>query len=155
MSFVGDMAKDYRLFIVAVLYRYRAGIPWRDLPERFGEWKNFVFPLARCCEKGFWLWFFEAFSNDPDNEYTLIDATIVQPYQHAAGAKKDPEATSETQCIGRSRIELMTRHNQTFKSASIFILSQTTLFQKSNKSPLPHVNLFTKHSPSSLKPSYE
>ncbi len=25
-------AKDNRLFVEAVLYRYRAGIPWRDLP---------------------------------------------------------------------------------------------------------------------------
>ena len=29
--FVGVTAKDNRLFIEAVLYRYRAGIPWRDL----------------------------------------------------------------------------------------------------------------------------
>ena len=29
---VGVTAKDNRLFIEAVLYRYRAGIPWRDLP---------------------------------------------------------------------------------------------------------------------------
>ena len=34
---VGVTAKDNRLFVEAVLYRYRAGIPWRDLPERFGE----------------------------------------------------------------------------------------------------------------------
>ena len=33
---VGRTAKDNRLFVEAVLYRYRAGIPWRDLPERFG-----------------------------------------------------------------------------------------------------------------------
>ena len=32
---VGVTAKDNRLFIDAILYRYRAGIPWRDLPERF------------------------------------------------------------------------------------------------------------------------
>ena len=30
----GVTAKDNRLFVEAVLYRYRAGIPWRDLPER-------------------------------------------------------------------------------------------------------------------------
>ena len=28
---VGATAKDNRLFVEAVLYRYRAGIPWRDL----------------------------------------------------------------------------------------------------------------------------
>ena len=33
---VGVTAKDNRLFVEAVLYRYRTGIPWRDLPERFG-----------------------------------------------------------------------------------------------------------------------
>jgi transposase len=37
---VGVTAKDNRLFVEAVLYRYRAGIPWRDPPERFGPWKN-------------------------------------------------------------------------------------------------------------------
>ena len=34
---VGVTAKDNRLFVEAVLYRYRAGIRWRDLPERFGQ----------------------------------------------------------------------------------------------------------------------
>ena len=32
---VGVTAKDNRLFVEAVLYRYRTGIPWRDLPTRF------------------------------------------------------------------------------------------------------------------------
>ena len=30
---VGVTARDNRRFVEAVLYRYRAGIPWRDLPE--------------------------------------------------------------------------------------------------------------------------
>ena len=29
---VGVTAADNRLFVEAVLYRYRAGVPWRDLP---------------------------------------------------------------------------------------------------------------------------
>src|SRR6187397_2428623 len=37
---VGVTARDNRLFVEAVLYRYRAGIPWRDLPERFGPWRT-------------------------------------------------------------------------------------------------------------------
>jgi transposase len=36
---VGGTAADNRLFVEAVLLRFRAGIPWRDLPERFGDWK--------------------------------------------------------------------------------------------------------------------
>ena len=37
---VGVAAADNRLFVEAVLFRYRAGIPWRDLPARFGDWKK-------------------------------------------------------------------------------------------------------------------
>ena len=39
---VGASAKDNRLFVEAVLYRYRAGITWRDLPERFGDFREFI-----------------------------------------------------------------------------------------------------------------
>ena len=42
---VGATAQDNRQFVEAVLYRYRAGIPWRDLPERLGNWKNDPSPL--------------------------------------------------------------------------------------------------------------
>ena len=36
---VGGTAADNRLFVEAVLFRFRAGVPWRDLPERYGHWK--------------------------------------------------------------------------------------------------------------------
>ena len=49
---VGVTAKDNRLFVEAVLYRYRAGIPWRDLPERFGPWKAVHPRFSRRAEKG-------------------------------------------------------------------------------------------------------
>jgi transposase len=34
---VGVTAVDNRLLVEAVLYRYRTGMLWRDLPEPFGE----------------------------------------------------------------------------------------------------------------------
>ena len=43
---VGVTAKDNRLFVEAVLYRYRAGIPWRDLPERFGDFASCTYASA-------------------------------------------------------------------------------------------------------------
>ncbi|KEQ53393.1 Transposase [Sphingobium chlorophenolicum] len=36
LGYVGTTAKDNRLFVEAVPYRHRAGIPYRDLPERLG-----------------------------------------------------------------------------------------------------------------------
>ena len=39
---VGGTAEDNRPFVEAVLYRFRTGCPWRDLPERFGSGKRSI-----------------------------------------------------------------------------------------------------------------
>ena len=51
---VGVTAKDNRLFVEAVLYRYRTGMPWRDLPERFGDWKAVHTRFTRWAKSGVW-----------------------------------------------------------------------------------------------------
>jgi transposase len=84
---VGVTAKDTRLFVDAVLYRYRAGIPWRDLPERFGDWKNVQRRWSRWAARGVWERMFTTLAADADNAYAMIDATIVRAHQHSAGAK--------------------------------------------------------------------
>jgi transposase len=85
---VGVTAADNRLFIEAVLYRYRAGIPWRDLPERFGDWKNIHRRFSRWAASGVWERVFRRLAEDADNEYAMIDSTIVRAHQHSAGAQK-------------------------------------------------------------------
>jgi transposase len=84
---VGVTAKDNRLFVEAVLYRYRAGIPWRDLPERFGDFRVIHTRHMRWSRKGVWERIFNALAEDADNEYAMIDATIVRAHQHSAGSK--------------------------------------------------------------------
>jgi len=85
---VGGTARDNRLFVEAVLYRYRAGLPWRDLPERFGDWKNVHRRFSRWAVSGVWSRVFQALSADADDEYALLDSTIVRAHQHSAGARK-------------------------------------------------------------------
>lgn len=85
---VGVTAKDNRLFVEAVLYRYRAGIPWRDLPERFGHWKAVHTRFSRWAERGVWKKLFDRLAADADNEYAMIDSTIVRAHQHSAGSQK-------------------------------------------------------------------
>lgn len=85
---VGVTASDNRLFVEAVLYRYRAGIPWRDLPERFGDCKNVHRRFSRWAETGVWERVFQKLAADADNEYAMIDSTIVRAHQHSAGAQK-------------------------------------------------------------------
>lgn len=84
---VGVTAKDNRLFVEAVLYRYRAGIPWRDLPERFGHFRKVHTRFRRWAKGGVWRRVFEQLAGEADNDYAMIDSTIVRAHQHSAGAK--------------------------------------------------------------------
>jgi transposase len=85
---VGGTAADNRLFVDAVIYRYRTGIPWRDLPERYGYWKATHRRYRRWCESGVFARAFELLARDADNEFMMLDATIVRAHQHSAGAQK-------------------------------------------------------------------
>ena len=85
---IGRPAMDNRLFIEAVLYRYRAGIPWRDLPERFGDFRVVHTRFSRWARRGVWKSVFEHLAKDADNEYSMIDSTVVRAHQHSAGARK-------------------------------------------------------------------
>ena len=84
---VGRPAANHRLFVDAVLYRYRAGIAWRDLPERFGDFRVIHLRHSRWSRSGVWQRVFEALAQDADNEWAMIDSTIVRAHQHSAGAK--------------------------------------------------------------------
>jgi transposase len=87
----GVTAKDNRLFVEAVLYRYRAGIPWRDLPERFGDFRVVHTRFSLWSKSGVWKRVFEHLADEADNEYAMIDATIVSAYQHSAGEKGETQ----------------------------------------------------------------
>lgn len=90
---VGVTSPDNRLFVDAVLYRFRAGIAWRDLPERFGDGVKVHRRFTRWADRGVWETVFQHLTADADNEYAMIDSTIVRAHQHSAGAKKKPART--------------------------------------------------------------
>ena len=85
---VGGTAADNRLFVDAIIYRYRTGIPWRDLPERYGDWKATHKRLRRWCKSGVFARLLKALAFDADAEYMSIDSTSVRAHQHSAGAQK-------------------------------------------------------------------
>ena len=70
-----------------MLYRYRSGIPRRDLPERFGDFRVVHTRFSRWSKTGVWERVFQHLADDADNEYAMIDSTIVRAHQHSAGAK--------------------------------------------------------------------
>src|SRR5437667_12534671 len=84
----GGVARNNRLFIDAVLYVARTGIPWADLPARFGnansQWRRF----DRWAQKGRWDPILAAL-RDPDLDLLILDSTAVRAHPCAAGAKKN------------------------------------------------------------------
>jgi transposase len=64
------------------------GCPWRDLPERFGSWKTVHQRFGRWAKCGVFERIFKPLASDHDNEYMMIDATIVRAHQHSAGTRK-------------------------------------------------------------------
>ena len=87
----GVTARDNRLFLDAVLWIAKTGAPWRDLPERFGNWNSAWRRFDRWARKGVWRKVFDALQ-DPDLEWLILDSTIIRAHPHAAGAKKKATA---------------------------------------------------------------
>ena len=46
--------KDHRTIINGVLWVLRTGVPWRDLPERYGPWRTVASRFYRWRKKGLW-----------------------------------------------------------------------------------------------------
>src|SRR3954466_1017702 len=84
----GATAKDNRLFLEAVLWRVRTGVPWRDLPSGFGHWNSLFQRFRRWVKGGVFARVFAGLSDEPDFEYALVDATIVTPPK--GKRRKDP-----------------------------------------------------------------
>jgi transposase len=81
----GGQGTDNRLFVNAVIWVGRTGAPWRDLPERFGNWNSVFVRFNRWANSGVWAAVFHALQ-DPDPTAILLDSTVIRAHQHAAGA---------------------------------------------------------------------
>jgi transposase len=79
-----------RMFIEAVLYQARTGIPWRDLPEDFGHWDAVYHRFRRWEARHIWknLWQHVQQHGCALAHQVFIDSTIMRAHQHAAGARK-------------------------------------------------------------------
>ena len=76
-----------RLFVEAVIYRAKTGIPWRDLPERFGSWKSNYNRFRNWAAKDVWAQVFRELRVDVDETASIVDGTVVRAHQDASGGK--------------------------------------------------------------------
>jgi hypothetical protein len=81
------------------LYRARTGLPWRDLPERFGPWITVYKRHRRWSADGTWQMLLTAIQAEQDAEGRVdwdisVDSTTIRAHQHAAGAPRTPPPPS-------------------------------------------------------------
>jgi transposase len=79
-----------------MLFRINTGIPWRDLPERYGPWQTVYSRYRRWSRSGLWDRILTALQRELDAagqiEWTLwcIDGSNVRAHRAAAGGGKKP-----------------------------------------------------------------
>lgn len=83
----GRTGGDNRLFVNGCLWVLRSGAHWRDLPERYGKWKTLHKRFTRWAKAGVWNEVFASLIKDRDNQYLMLDTTLVRAHQQAATGK--------------------------------------------------------------------
>lgn len=85
---------DDRLIVDGIIWRLATGVPWRDLPERFGSWRTVYSRFRRWQQAGVWERALASLQAEADAAGELdwalhfLDGTTVRAHQHAAGAQK-------------------------------------------------------------------
>lgn len=106
----GRTAADNRLFVNAVLYVLKTGIPWSDLPGRFGKpntlWKRY----DRWCASGVWQRIGQALGeNLPDTreadeveqvDEVQLDSTSVKAHPTASTGRRLADEKKKTPTRG-------------------------------------------------------
>lgn len=90
----GRYYQDHRRVLNGMLFRIHTGIPWRDLPERYGPWQTVYWRYRRWSRNGLWDRILTALQRDLDTsghiEWSLwcIDGSNVRAHKAASGAGK-------------------------------------------------------------------
>lgn len=79
--------------VEGIIYRYRCGIAWRDLPEVFGPWQTVWTWHHRMATEGTWDKVLATLTTAADAaglvDWSLsVDSTIVRAHQHATNTKR-------------------------------------------------------------------
>jgi transposase len=89
----GRPRHDDRPILNGILWKLATGVPWRDLPERYGPWQTVYTRFRRWTQAGVWDQLFAAVLRQADAAGALdwamhfVDGTVIRAHQHAAGAK--------------------------------------------------------------------
>ena len=84
----GNPRVDDRRVMNGIFFALRSGLPWRDLPERYGPYTTVYNRFNRWRKAGVWDRLMDAITAAYDGRVQMIDTSVVRVHQHAAGAKR-------------------------------------------------------------------
>jgi len=84
----GRRGRDNRTFVNGVLWILRSGARWKDLPKRYGKYKTVHQRFSRWAKANIWEKIFNHLVRDENNNYLMIDSTLVKAHHQAATFKK-------------------------------------------------------------------
>jgi transposase len=79
---------DDRRVLNGILWRFRTGSPWAEVPERYGPPTTCYNRFVRWRKAGVWDRLLAAVSAAFEGEIVMIDSTCVRVHQHGATGKK-------------------------------------------------------------------
>jgi transposase len=79
---------DDRRVLNGILWRFRTGSPWAEIPERYGPPTTCYNRFVRWRKAGVWDRLLEEVSKAYDGDIIMIDSTCVRVHQHGATGKK-------------------------------------------------------------------
>lgn len=90
----GNRFGDHRRIVEGVVYRFRTGIAWRDLPEQFGPWQTVWKRHRRFSQDGTWDRIHTALLARADAAGEIdwsvsVDSTINRAHQHGTNITRD------------------------------------------------------------------
>jgi transposase len=81
--------------------KFRTGVPWRDLPERFGPWQTVHGRFARWAADGTFDRLLAAAQGRGEADWLVaLDSTIVRAHQHTAAKEGSRSVGSDAPAVG-------------------------------------------------------
>lgn len=130
---------DLRKYFNAVMWRFRVGSPWRDLPAEFGPWQSAYDRFQIWAKQGIFQQLMEvviaeaAARGETDLGLVSVDSATARAHHHAAGMVLEPEqltaleaaVESEKGVLRRDKIRRTDRAGTTRASSGVGSVGDT------------------------------
>ena len=110
---------DLRSYFNAVMWRFRTGSPWRDVPESYGSWSTVYDRFRMWTRDGIFQTLMDAMiaeaaaRGDVDLGLVSVDSTVARAHHHAAGMVVDPELLEDLEAAMAEEKGLRQRNKAT------------------------------------------